>query len=111
MIMDCIFCKIANKETASEIIYENDAVVAFKDIHPKADFHVLIVPKKHIESVDKLEENDKELVGEMTLSAKKIAKENNISGYKLVINVGRGGGQVIDHLHLHLLSGKPTELP
>jgi len=111
MIMDCIFCKIANKEMKSDIIFENDSVVAFKDIHPKANFHILIVPKKHIESVDKLEENDKKLVGEMILTAKNIAKENNISGYKLVINVGRDGGQVVDHLHLHLLSGKPIELP
>ena len=109
--MDCIFCKIANKEMAGEIIYENDKISAFKDIHPKAAFHILIVPKKHIESVDKLEENDKELVGEMALAAKKIAKDNNIIGYKLVINVGRDGGQIVDHLHMHLLGGKPTELP
>ena len=109
--MDCIFCKIANKEVAGEIIYENDKVVAFKDIYPKAAFHILIVPKKHIESVDKLEENDKELVGEMALAAKNIAKDNNVIGYKLVINVGRDGGQIVDHLHLHLLGGKPTELP
>ncbi|MCX6759872.1 MAG: HIT domain-containing protein [Candidatus Nealsonbacteria bacterium] len=109
--MDCIFCKIANKEMAGEIIYENDKVVAFKDIYPKAAFHILIVPKKHIESVDKLEENDKELVGEMALAAKSIAKDNNVIGYKLVINVGRDGGQIVDHLHLHLLGGKLTELP
>lgn len=109
--MDCIFCKIAKKEMASEIIFENDTIIAFKDIHPKAPFHILIVPKKHIESVDKLEENDKELVGEMVLAAKKIAKENSIIGYKLVINVGRDGGQIVDHVHLHLLGGKPTELP
>lgn len=109
--MDCIFCKIANKEVKGEIIYENDVISAFKDIHPKAAFHILIVPKKHIESVDKLEENDRELVGEMALAAKKIAKDNNISGYKLVINVGRDGGQVVDHLHMHLLSGSPINLP
>jgi histidine triad (HIT) family protein len=109
--MDCIFCKIANKEVKGEIIYENDKVIAFKDIHPKAVFHILVVPKKHIESVDKLEENDKELVGEMALAAKNIAEDNNISGYKLVINVGRDGGQIVDHLHMHLLGGKPIELP
>lgn len=108
--MDCIFCKIANKEVKGEIIYENDKVIAFKDIHPKAVFHILVVPKKHIESVDKLEENDKELVGEMALAAKNIAEDNNISGYKLVINVGRDGGQIVDHLHMHLLGGKPAEL-
>ena len=109
--MDCVFCKIVKKELKAEIVYENDYVVAFKDIHPKAAFHILIVPKKHIESVDKLEESDKELVGEMALAAKDIAKDNNIIGYKLVINVGRDGGQIVDHLHMHLLGGKPTELP
>lgn len=109
--MDCIFCKIANKEMPSDVVFENDKVIAFKDIHPKAPFHILVVPKKHIESVDKLQENDKELVGEIVLAAKEIAKSSNISGYKLVINVGRDGGQIVDHLHLHLLGGKPTELP
>jgi len=109
--MDCVFCKIVKKELKAEIVYENDYVVAFKDIHPKAAFHILIVPKKHIESVDKLEESDKELVGEMALAAKDIAKDNNIIGYKLVINVGRDGGQIIDHIHVHLLSGSPKNLP
>jgi histidine triad (HIT) family protein len=95
----------------SDIVYENDNIVAFKDIHPKAPFHILIVPKKHIESVIKLEDIDKELIGELILTAKKIAKDCNLKGYKLVINVGREGGQIIDHLHLHLLGGRPTEMP
>ncbi|PIQ06211.1 MAG: histidine triad nucleotide-binding protein [Candidatus Nealsonbacteria bacterium CG18_big_fil_WC_8_21_14_2_50_37_10] len=109
--MDCLFCKIANKKTPTEIVYENDKVVAFKDIHPKAPIHLLIVPKKHITSVDHLEFQDKELVGELILAAQKIAKGKKLNGYKLIINVGRPAGQVIDHLHLHLLSGKPTQLP
>ena len=90
----------------ADIIYENEQVVAFKDIHPKAPLHFLIIPKKHIPSVDHLEEEDKELMGELVLSAKKIAKEQGVSAaYKLVFNVGRAGGQIIDHIHLHLLAG------
>lgn len=108
---DCLFCKIANKKTPAEIVYENDKVAVFKDIHPRAPIHLLIVPKKHITSVDHLELQDKELVGELILAAQKIAKEKKLNGYKLIINVGRPAGQVIDHLHLHLLSGQPAQLP
>ena len=95
----------------SDIVYEDDKVIAFKDIHPKAPFHILIVPKKHVESVIALEEADKDLAGEIILTAKKIAGDNNLKGYKLIFNVGREGGQIINHLHLHLLAGKPTEMP
>ena len=102
--MDCLFCKIANKEAASEMIYEDGNFVAFKDIRPKAPFHILIVPRKHIHSVDHIEAEDKVLIGKLILVAQKIAKEKNLKGYKLQINVGREGGQEIDHLHLHLLS-------
>ncbi len=103
--MDCIFCKISKGEIPSQKVFENDKFFAFNDIQPKAKVHILIVPKKHIESVKNLEESDKELMGEMFLVAQKIAKEKNLEGYKLAINVGREGGQVVDHLHLHLLSG------
>jgi histidine triad (HIT) family protein len=102
---ECIFCKIIKKEVPSEMVYEDENFCAFKDINPKADFHILIVPKKHIPSVNHLETKDQKLMGELILVAQKIAKEKNLSGYKLLINVGRDGGQVIDHLHLHLLSG------
>ena len=109
--MDCLFCKIANKEVPSDIVYEDDKFVAFKDIAPKAPLHLLIVPKKHIASIDHVGVEDKTLIGELILVAQKIAREKNLKGYKLLINVGREGGQIIDHLHLHLLSGRPTELP
>jgi len=101
---DCIFCKIIKGEIPTNKIYENERIVAFNDINPKANIHILIIPKKHIESIKHLEELDKELAGEMLLVAQKLAKENNMEGYKLVINVGREGGQLIDHLHFHLLS-------
>jgi len=102
---DCIFCKIVKGEIPSVKILETKDLVAFNDINPKAKVHVLIVPKKHIESVIYLEETDKELMGELVFAAQKIAKEKGLQGYKLVVNVGREGGQLVDHLHLHLLSG------
>jgi len=109
--MDCIFCKIINKEKESTIIYEDDRIITIKNIYPKAPVHFLIIPKKHILSVDQLEAEDKTLMGEMILTAKKIAREKNLKGYKLIINVGREAGQIIDHIHLHLLSGKLKRLP
>ncbi len=107
---NCIFCKIIKGEIPSAKVFENDNLIAFKDINPKALVHILIVPKKHIESVKHLESADKELVGELFLAAQKIAKDKNLQGYKLVINVGREGGQLVDHLHLHLLSGDASSV-
>ena len=101
---DCIFCKIANKLTETEIIYEDDKIIAFNDIKPLAPVHILIIPKKHIASVDHLEIEDKTLMGELILAAQKIAREKNLKGYRIQINVGRPAGQLVDHLHLHLLS-------
>lgn len=103
--MDCIFCKIIKGEIPSTKIFENDEVIAFNDIHPKAKVHILVVPKKHIESVKHLEKIDGGLIAELIFAAQKIAEEEKLEGYKLVINVGREGGQLVDHLHLHLLSG------
>ncbi len=104
--MDCLFCQIVNKEVPAEIVYQDDKILAFKDITPKAPVHLLIIPKKHIPSVDHLEIQDKTLMGELILVAQKIAKDKKLEGYKLQINVGRSAGQIINHLHLHLLSGK-----
>lgn len=103
----CLFCKIANHEQDADIFYEDEKIIVFKDINPKADIHLLIVPKKHIISIDRLEEVDRELISDMIFLAKKISLDNKISekGYRLVFNVGRGGGQIIDHIHLHLMSG------
>ncbi|MDO8577369.1 MAG: histidine triad nucleotide-binding protein [Candidatus Wildermuthbacteria bacterium] len=101
---ECIFCKIIRKELPAKIEYEDEKFVAFHDINPKAPLHLLLVPKKHIESVDHLEIHDKELMGELILSAKKVASLKRLKGYKLGINVGREGGQIVDHLHLHLMA-------
>ena len=100
----CLFCKIINKEVSSDIVYEDDKVVVFKDINPKGPVHFLIVPKKHLESIKS--EGSEKVAAELILTAKKIAKERKIEGYKLVFNVGKKGGQMIEHLHLHLLGGK-----
>jgi len=107
----CIFCKIANKEISSEIIYEDGEFIVFKDIKPKAPIHILIIPKVHIESVNHLESQNKEMMGALFLIAKKVAQKIGVdkTGYKLVFNVGKGGGQLIDHLHLHLLGGWKDE--
>jgi histidine triad (HIT) family protein len=108
---NCLFCKIVNKESPAEIVYENDKIVAFKDTHPQAPLHLLIVPRKHIPSVEHLEIEDKELIGELFLVAQRITREQGVAktGYKLVFNVGKGGGQIIEHLHLHLLGGWGSE--
>ena len=104
---DCIFCKIIEKKIPADIVFEDERVVVFKDIKPKAPIHLLIVPKKHIISVNEIEEKDKEIMGELLLVAKKMAEENKIKdfGYKLAINVGEGAGQEVSHLHIHLLGG------
>ena len=103
--MNCIFCKIINKEEPSDFVYENDKFIVIKDIKPSAPVHLLIIPKKHIDSVKHLGPEDKDLMGGMILCAQKIAKEKNLAGYKLLINVGRKAGQMVDHIHMHLLSG------
>ncbi|MGD9212428.1 MAG: histidine triad nucleotide-binding protein [Desulfobacteraceae bacterium] len=103
----CLFCKIAAGTTDTEFLFENDNLVVFRDIKPHAPVHVLIVPKKHIRSVNDLSDADRQILAEMFMVAKEIAKSENIStsGYKLLFNVEKGGGQVIFHLHLHLIGG------
>jgi len=110
MMRDCIFCKIINKETPAEIIYEDEKVIAFKDIHPLAPIHYLVVPKKHIPTIEHLSEEDRDILWYLLKAICYIGKKENIStegerGYKLVCNVGKGGGQVIEHVHFHLLGG------
>ncbi len=110
---DCVFCKIVKKELPSEVVYEDERILAFRDVNPVAPLHLLIIPKKHIASVNHLAEEDKELIGEMFFLAQKIAREQGIaeSGYRLAFNVGRNAGQTIDHLHLHLIGGKQLPWP
>ena len=109
--MDCIFCKISRHQLKSEIIHENDKMVVFKDINPKAATHLLVVPKKHIISLSAVKGGDWKVVLEMMRTAEKIVKKLGLAGHKVVFNVGREGGQLVDHIHLHLLSGSKVELP
>ena len=104
---DCLFCKIVNKEIPTDFLYQNDTLTVFRDINPQAPVHLLIVPKKHIRSINDLTDEDKGVISEMIMIAKKMAKKEDLaeSGYKLFFNVERGGGQIIFHLHLHLVGG------
>lgn len=102
---DCIFCKIVNKEIPTEFLYEDEDVVVFKDIHPKARVHLLLVSKLHIKSLNELEEKNASLISHMLLLLPKLAKAQNLKGFRTIINTGAEGGQVIDHLHFHLIGG------
>ena len=103
----CIFCKIIKGEQPANFLFQDESLVVFKDIRPHAPVHLLIVPREHIRSLNDLREKDKDIISEMIVRAKEMAREVSIaqSGYRLLFNVERGGGQVIFHLHLHLLGG------
>lgn len=110
--MDCIFCKIARKEIPSSIVYEDDKLLVFEDLEPQAPVHLLIIPKIHIESLDEMREEDIGLIGYITYTAAKIAREKNlVDGYRLVINCKEDGGQTVGHLHYHLLGGRSLQWP
>mgnify|MGYP001605518945 CR=1 FL=1 len=102
---ECIFCKIAKGEMSADVVFEDGDVKVFKDLHPKAPVHLLVIPKRHIESIAHLEADHSDVIAKLIYTAKRIAADEDLKGYKLVFNVGREGGQVIDHLHLHLLGG------
>lgn len=108
---NCLFCKIINGEIPSEKVYEDEEILAFKDIHPKAPVHILVIPKKHIASAIEIEEQDETLIGKMFIVIKKLAKEFGLeNGYRIVNNCGSDGGQEVMHLHLHLLGGKKLKM-
>ncbi|MFH0818872.1 MAG: histidine triad nucleotide-binding protein [Patescibacteria group bacterium] len=104
---DCIFCKIVAHEIPANIIFENEHIMAFHDINPKARVHILIISKKHICSVNEITEKDTQIITEVFLSAKQIAKEQNIldSGYRITVNTGPDSGQEVAHIHWHLMGG------
>ncbi len=105
---DCLFCSIADRKIPANVVYEDDQVMAFHDINPVAPVHVLIIPKKHISSLNEAEGHDQELLGHILLTAGKLAAELGIAeaGYRLITNTGPNGGQVIFHLHFHLIGGR-----
>ncbi|MBN1665929.1 MAG: histidine triad nucleotide-binding protein [Anaerolineales bacterium] len=110
---DCIFCRILAGEIPSDQVYQDEQVTAFRDIHPAAPTHILIIPNRHIVSVNALAAVDESLAGHMILVAQQIAAEQGIreSGYRLIINTGPDGGQEVHHLHLHLLGGQRMQHP
>lgn len=109
---DCIFCKIVNHEIPSAVVYEDNDLIAFNDIHPLAKVHILLVPKKHIATTADLTEEDAALVGKVYLVAKKIAEEKGLAenGYRIVNNCKSDGGQEVFHIHFHLLGGEKLGL-
>ena len=110
---DCVFCDIIAGQAPANIVYMDERAIAFHDRAPRAPVHVLVVPIEHIDSVNDLEEEHASLVGHLLIVAKKIAEQEGIaqSGYRLIINTGRAAGQVVHHLHLHLLGGGPMRHP
>lgn len=107
-MQDCIFCKIVKKEIPSQMVYEDDKVIAFKDINPLAPVHILIVPKEHLTNALEINEENAALVGHIQLVANKLARESGIAnkGFRVVTNINEEGGQVIFHLHYHLIGGE-----
>lgn len=109
--MPTIFTKIINKEIPTEILYEDEKCLAFKDINPQAPVHILLIPKKEIPSLASLKEEDKALMGHLMLKAVYIAKKQNLNGYRVVVNTNAEGGQTVYHLHIHILGGRNMNWP
>ena len=110
--MDCIFCKIANKEIPSQIVYEDEKVIAFKDLEPQAPVHFLVIPKEHIKSADEITLDNCDIVGHIFSVVPKIAKELGVTnGYRIVNNCGEDGGQTVSHIHFHVLGGRSFAWP
>ncbi len=104
--MTCIFCQLAAHQLPAEIIYEDRDLIVFKDINPSAPIHLLIASRKHFDSLNALDDKNRDIIAKMTMTAKKIAEQKNTqSGYRLLINTGREAGQVVFHLHMHLMGG------
>ena len=110
---DCIFCKIVSGDIQGSIVYRDEQVTAFRDINPSAPTHILIVPNKHIDSVNMLIVDDEPLIGHLFITANNIAAQEGIaeSGYRLIMNTNADGGQTVFHIHLHLLGGAPMKHP
>ena len=110
---DCLFCKIVDKDIDANVIFESDDVIAFRDINPQAPTHVLIIPKRHISTINDLVDSDTDIVGRLYLAAKEIAAQEGIAdaGYRAVMNCNAAAGQTVFHIHLHLLGGRNLSWP
>lgn len=113
VMKDCLFCRIAAGELPSKVVFEDDNVIAFEDIHPQAPTHILVVPRKHVSTLNDVADEDERLLGSIVWTAIAIAKNRGISGtgYRLVWNTNRGAGQSVFHIHLHLLGGRTMAWP
>ena len=112
-MQECIFCKISHGEIKADILYQDDQIIAFNDIDPKAPYHILIIPHKHIPTMNELSKEDNQLLGHMIQSARQLVEKANIAtdGYRLVFNCNRAGGQSVYHIHLHVLGGRQMHWP
>ena len=111
-LTDCLFCKIVKKELPSEIVYEDDDMLAFRDIKPQAPVHVLIIPKRHIETLADLTEDDEDIIGHAMFVASRVARDLGIGeGFRVVANCGKEAGQSVFHIHMHLLGGRSLGWP
>lgn len=110
---DCLFCKLRDREIPAEVVFENEYVLAFNDINPQAPVHVVIIPKEHIPTANDIGPENMDLIGEMFLAAKTVAQQRNIAidGYRTVLNCNEDAGQVVQHIHLHLLGGRRMGWP
>jgi len=102
----CVFCRIVAGELPADKLYEDDAVLAFRDLYPKAPVHALVIPKRHVATLDDFEPGDAPLLGQLMLAAQKIAAEHGLAGYRVAMNVNSLGGQVVFHAHLHIIGGR-----
>jgi len=110
---DCLFCRIVDGEIPADVIYQSESAIAFRDINPQAPTHVLIIPRRHVSTINDLDVGDQELVGSLVLAAKAIAQQEGLAddGYRVVMNCGEGAGQSVFHIHLHLLGGRLLNWP
>jgi histidine triad (HIT) family protein len=112
-MVDCIFCKIANKEIPADLVFEDEDIVAFNDINPQAPVHILLIPKKHYASLNDIPEENKSVLSCILLKARQIAKEKGFAanGYRIVLNTAKDSGQEVYHIHFHLLAGRRMQWP
>jgi histidine triad (HIT) family protein len=110
---NCLFCKFVSGEIKPDVVYEDEEVLAFRDVNPQAPTHILVIPKRHISTLNELESGDAELIGKLYLAAQKVAEDEGIAepGYRTLINCNADGGQAVFHIHLHLLGGRPMGWP
>lgn len=111
--MDCLFCRIINRDIPADIVFEDSEVLAFRDISPEAPTHILVIPKKHIHNMDKASSEDEAVLGKLMITASQLAREESLTehGYRFVVNTNPGGGQTVYHIHLHLLGGRQMTWP